>query len=66
MKSKRLTSYKEAAGEDVRLLLVANRILNSGKSKLVEKTTIDTRGFHVVYFLSYPESVTVFPEALSS
>lgn len=62
MKSARLTKYQEAIGEDVRLLLVANRIMNSGKLKLVEKSTIDTRGFQAVYFLSYPENVTVFPE----
>ena len=59
-KSENLRRYQEAAGEDVRLLLVANRIVNSGKLKLVENTPIDTRGFRGVYFLSYPESVTIF------
>ena len=62
MKSRRLTSYQEAAGDDVRLLLVANRIVNSGKLKLVDQSAIDTRGFKTVYFLSYPESVTVFQD----
>ena len=62
MKSRRLTSYQEAAGDDVRLLLVAKRILNSGKLKLVDQSAIDMRGFKTVYFLSYPESVTVFQD----
>ena len=62
MKSQRLANYHEAAGEDVRLLLVANRMLNSGKLKLVEQSAIDTCGFRVVYFLSFPESVTVFQD----
>ena len=62
MKSRRLTNYHEAAGEDVRLLLIANRMLNSGKLKLVEESTIDTCGFRIVYFLSFPESVTVFQD----
>ena len=59
-KSENLRRYQEAAGEDVRLLLVANRIMNSGRLKLVEKESLDTRGFRAVYFLSYPENVTVF------
>ena len=55
-----LDRYREAAGEGVRLPLVANRMFDSGRLKLVEESTIDTRGFQAVYFLSFPESVTVF------
>ena len=57
-KSEKLISYKQSSGlEDVRLLVVADRIKNSGKLALVEKTELNTRGFRIVYFFSYPESV---------
>lgn len=59
-KSKKLPQYKEAAGPDIRLLLVADRIFNSGKLMLKEETALDMRGFRVVYFFSYPERVIVF------
>ena len=62
MKSRRLINYHESAGEDVRLLLVANRMLNNGRLKLVKQSALDTCGFRVVYFLSFPESVTVFQD----
>ena len=57
-----LPKYREAVGGDVRLLLVANRLFASGKLQVVDEATVDTEGFRVVYFLSYPESVTVFHE----
>ena len=60
-KSELLDNYREAAGPDIRLLLVANRIFASGKLQLVEDSTVDTQGFRVVYFFSYPETVNVFP-----
>ena len=57
-KSENLTSYKQSCGlEDIRLLVVADRIKNSGKLELVEKPELNTRGFRFVYFFSYPESV---------
>lgn len=57
-KSEKLTSYKQSSGlEDIRLLIVADRIKNSGKLELVEKPELNTRGFRFVYFFSYPESV---------
>ncbi len=59
-KSKKLPRYREAAGPDIRLLLVADRICNSGKLMLDEGVALDVQGFQVVYFFSYPESVTVF------
>lgn len=59
-KSGKLPGYRKYAGlNDIRLLVVANRIMNSGKLSLQELPTFDGRGFHVVYFLSYPESITV-------
>jgi len=59
-KSEKLPRYRKCAGlNDIRLLVVANRIMNSGKLSLQECPAFDVRGFHVVYFLSYPESVTV-------
>jgi hypothetical protein len=59
-KSKKLPRYREYAGlDDIRLLIVANRIMNSGKLSLQELPALDTLGFQVVYFFSYPECVTV-------
>ena len=62
-KSMKLPRYREAAGPDIRLLLVADRICNSGKLMLEEGAALDVRGFQIVYFFSYPESVTVFDHA---
>ena len=61
-KSGHLPRYRESVGDDVRLLLVANRLFNSGRLELVENAKIVTRGFGAVYFLSYPESVTELSE----
>ncbi len=59
-KSKNLPRYRETAGPDIRLLLVADHIYNSGKLMLEERAALDMRGFRVVYFFSYPECVIVF------
>ncbi len=59
-KSKKLPAYKEEVGLDIRLLLVADRINNSGKLMLKERPALDVQGFRVVYFFSYPECVIVF------
>ena len=59
-KAQQLPRYKKAAGPDVRLLVVANRIHNSGKLTLQGQARLDTKGFRAVYFFSYPESVVVF------
>ena len=60
-KSERLPRYKECTGlDDIRLLVFANRMMNSGKLLLREPPALDVRGFQAVYFLSYPESVAVF------
>lgn len=60
-KSKNLHNYKERAGlDDIRLLIVADRTMNSGKLILEVPFTLNLRGFQFVYFFSYPESITVF------
>jgi hypothetical protein len=59
-KSQELSRYNNAAGSDIRLLVVANRIHNSGKLTLEGLAPLDKRGFQAVYFFSYPESVVVF------
>lgn len=60
-KAERLPRYREGVGlDDIRLLVVANRRMNSGKLSLEDSPDLDLRGFHTVYFFSYPESVTVF------
>lgn len=60
-KAQKLPRYKKCVGlEDIRLLVVANRIKKSGKLRLEECPAFDLRGFQVVYFYSYPESVKVF------
>jgi hypothetical protein len=58
-KSKELSRYVEAAGPDVRLLLVADRIHNSGKMMLEEPAVFDLRGFRAVYFFPYPEPASI-------
>lgn len=59
-KAGRLQAYREASGPDVRLLVVANRIQNSGKLKLGAPIHLDLAGFSAVYFFSYPEDVHLF------
>lgn len=60
-KAERLPRYKQGAGiDDIRLLVVANRRMNSGKLRLEECPALDLQGFQVVYFFSYPEGVSVF------
>lgn len=54
-KSDKLYKYRKHI-EDVRLLLVCNPILNSGKMEYIKSKTIKSHGFNEVYFLSYPET----------
>lgn len=58
-KAKKLPKYREAC-DDIRLLVVADRIHNSGKLQLEDGFRPDLRGFNAVYFFSYPSSVTAF------
>ncbi len=56
-KAKKLKKYKKNIS-DVRLLLVSNKIFNSGKTKLEEKKGVKLFGFDEVYYLSYPDQIT--------
>jgi hypothetical protein len=65
-KARELPRYKDAAGPDIRLLLVADRIYNSGKLILEERVAFDFHGFQAVYFFPYPESVAILDDAMAS
>jgi hypothetical protein len=54
-KAKNLPKYAKKIS-DVRLLLVSNRIFNSGKAHFDNDIICDARGFNNVYYLSYPEA----------
>ena len=54
-KSMKLSQYQAVAGPDIRLLLVANAVQNSGKIRLTEEASFDLRGFSAVYLFPYPE-----------
>jgi hypothetical protein len=62
-KAKELTRYKDTAGSDIRLLLVADRIHNSGKLLLEERAVFDFQGFQAVYLFPYPEPVVILDDA---
>ena len=64
-KAAELTRYERDAGSDVRLLLVADRINNSGKLMLDKGAQFDTHGFSAVYLFLYPEEVIVLDHASS-
>ncbi|MDR3558688.1 MAG: hypothetical protein P4L61_04090 [Candidatus Pacebacteria bacterium] len=56
-KAQDLAVYQKVAGDDVRLLLVADRIQNSGKIAINEvQGTFNLHGFRAVYLFPYPES----------
>lgn len=57
-KSAKLEKYTKNI-DDIRLLLVCNRELNSGKFVYLPEGEIKLSGFKEVYFLSYPESACV-------
>lgn len=60
-KSNKLQQYMEKAGSDIRLLIYSDRQMNSGKLMLPDGAyCLDTQGFNIVYFFSFPESVTIF------
>lgn len=63
-KAKKLPQYKKSSGlYNIRLLIVANRILNSGKLALLGVPPLDVHGFEIVYFFSYPQFITIFDGA---
>ncbi|MEW5949152.1 MAG: hypothetical protein AB1711_07040 [Thermodesulfobacteriota bacterium] len=55
-KAKNLPKYSKKIS-DVRLLLVSDRIFNSGKARIANDIICDAHGFYKVYYLSYPEEV---------
>jgi len=58
-KAANLDEYRKACS-DVRLLVVANRLLNSGKLAIDDGAAPNLCGFDVVYFLSHPIEIRVF------
>ncbi len=66
-KTTKIPQYKEKSGDDIRLLIYANRRMNSGKLMLSDDPlSLDIQGFNVVYFFSFPESVTIFRKDMLS
>jgi hypothetical protein len=65
-KADQLPRYKQIAGLDVRLLLVADRISNSGKLMLDRGAQFDLRGFNTVYLFPYTEDVIILESASGS
>lgn len=63
-KGKKLQRYQAAAGTDIRLLLVADAIHNSGKMRLQEGHAFDLHGFEAVYLFLYPEGVIALNNVL--
>lgn len=61
-KAEGLDQCKAKVGDDVRLLIVADRNYNSGKLSLEEPAEFDFRGFKAVYFFSYPTDVVVLDQ----
>jgi hypothetical protein len=61
-KGKKLVQYKSLVGDDVRLLLVANRIQNSGKIAHQVDGAFDFCGFKAVYLYPYPEATIALRE----
>lgn len=54
-KARKISAYQLSSGlHDIRLLVVADRMLNSGKIVVSEEAIIDTCGFSTIYFFSYP------------
>jgi hypothetical protein len=62
-KSKKLPQYKAFAGDDIRLLLVADRIKNSGKIAPQAEDAFDFHGFKAVYLYAHPEDAIVLRDA---
>lgn len=61
-KAKKLEKYrKNCTLENIRLLIVSDRILNSGKMAFKDSYEIDLMGFEKIYLLSYPEQAIELP-----
>lgn len=59
-KSTRLTRYKRHL-DDVRLLLVCDRTMNSGKQIFGNLSGIENAGFNYIYLLSFPDQLIKVP-----
>ena len=55
-KKENLSLYRDKYAE-IDLLLVANRLLNSGRLLQDEEIVVSNPGFRRIYFLSYPEAI---------
>jgi hypothetical protein len=62
-KGRELVRYKANVGADVRLLLVADRVHDSGKLVLEPESTFDFHGFEAVYLFPYPEPTVALKKA---
>jgi hypothetical protein len=58
-KSQNLPRYKASVGDDIRLLLVADAIQNSGKLRLEPAAAFDFLGFREIYLFPYPEEALI-------
>lgn len=56
-KALKLREYERNTGREIRLLVIADRMRNSGKIEVRSNDRIDTMGFGIVYFFSYPDHV---------
>lgn len=56
-KAIKLREYERNVGGEMRLLVIADRMRNSGKIEVRSYDRIDTMGFAIVYFFSYPDHV---------
>ena len=59
-KAEKLEKYKKNIS-DVRLLIVSNRIYNSGKAQLMQNVQCHLFGFSSVYYISFPDVAYQIP-----
>nr|WP_298690161.1 hypothetical protein [uncultured Dongia sp.] len=59
-KAKKFTRYQQRAGQDIRLLIVADQFQSSGKFQYENAQFLRTKPFTYVYWLSIPEVLMVF------
>ncbi|MCP1242741.1 hypothetical protein GOB86_10050 [Acetobacter lambici] len=63
-KAKKISDYKGKI-EDIRLLVVADALMNSGKASLPHDFFPNIHGFHKVYYLYNPMWITEFPSGIT-
>ena len=62
-KSAKLADYQALAGPDIRLLLVADAVQNSGKIRFADEAAFDLRGFKAAYLFPFPADVVILRAA---